>query len=237
MLLKIKDITVHYGKSLALNKVNLEVEEGEVVGIIGANGAGKSTVLKAISGLVRPTSGEIWFSDRKISGMAIDDIVKLGIVHVPEGRRLFPHLSAAINLKLGASLRKDEAGTKSDLDEIFRIFPILYERRNQQAGSLSGGEQQMLAIARGLMARPKLLLMDEPSVGLAPIIVNELGKVIKSINSKGVSIILVEQKVSLALRVAHRGYALQIGRVTLEGDIEKFKSSEAVRMAYMGSLD
>jgi branched-chain amino acid transport system ATP-binding protein len=237
MLLKIKDITVHYGKSLALNKVNLEVEEGEVVGIIGANGAGKSTVLKAISGLVRPTSGEIWFSDRKINGMAIDDIVKLGIVHVPEGRRLFPHLSAAINLKLGASLRKDEAGKKSDLDEIFRIFPILYERRNQQAGSLSGGEQQMLAIARGLMARPKLLLMDEPSVGLAPIIVNELGKVIKSINSKGVSIILVEQKVSLALRVAHRGYALQIGRVTLEGDIEKFKSSEAVRMAYMGSLD
>jgi branched-chain amino acid transport system ATP-binding protein len=234
MLLKTKDITVHYGKSLALNKVNLEIEEGEVVGIIGANGAGKSTILKAISGLVRLTSGEIWFSDRKISGLAIDDIVKLGIIHVPEGRRLFPHLSVAINLKLGASLRKDEAGKKSDMDEIFSIFPILRERRKQQAGSLSGGEQQMLAIARGLMAKPKLLLMDEPSVGLAPIIVNELGKVIKDINRKGVSILLVEQKVSLALRVAHRGYALQIGRVTLEGDIDKFKSSEAVRMAYMG---
>jgi branched-chain amino acid transport system ATP-binding protein len=235
MLLKVKDITVHYGKSLALNKVTLEVDEGEVVGIIGANGAGKSTVLKAISGLVHLSSGEIWFSGRKISGMAIDNIVKLGIIHVPEGRRLFPYLSVAINLKLGASLRKDEAGKKSDMDEIFSIFPILRERRNQQAGSLSGGEQQMLAIARGLMAKPKLLLMDEPSVGLAPIIVNELGKVIKDINRKGVSILLVEQKVSLALRVAHRGYALQIGKVTLEGDIDKFKSSEAVRMAYMGS--
>jgi len=234
MLLEVKSITVHYGKSVALDDVSLEVAEESVVSIIGANGAGKSTILKALSGLVPLTSGEIIFQSKRIDGMDIPDIVKLGIVHIPEGRWLFPYLTVLDNLQLGASLRKDKEGINQDLDVINERFPILRARRNQKAGTLSGGEQQMLAIARGLMAKPVLLLMDEPSLGLAPIVVEELGEVIKDINQKGVSVLLVEQKVPLALGVATRGYALQIGRVVIGGDIEKIKSSDTVKKVYLG---
>ena len=234
MLLNAKQITVHYGKSLALNNVSLEIEDGSVVTIIGANGAGKSTILRAVSGLMPLSSGEIWFLDKRIDGLTTTDIVKLGIVHIPEGRRLFPHLSVLSNLQLGASLRKDKESINKDLDEIFERFPVLRERHSQKAGTLSGGEQQMLAIARGLMAKPKLLLMDEPSLGLAPIVIAELGEVIKNINQAGVSVLLVEQNVPLALGVADRGYALQVGRIVLEGDIEEFKSTETVKRAYLG---
>jgi branched-chain amino acid transport system ATP-binding protein len=234
MLLSAKQITVHYGKSLALDNVSLEMEEGSVVTIIGANGAGKSTILRSVSGLMPLSSGEIWFLGTRIDGLTTTDIVKLGIVHIPEGRRLFPHLSVLSNLKLGASLRKDVDGISSDLEDIYKRFPILWNRRNQHAGTLSGGEQQMLAIARGLMAKPKLLLMDEPSLGLSPIVIDELARVIEDINKQGVSVLLVEQNIPLALRVADRGYALQVGRIVLEGDIEEFKSTETVKRAYLG---
>ena len=234
MLLRAKDITVHYGKAIAVDSISLEVAEGAVVTIIGANGAGKSTILKALSGLIPLTSGEIWFLDRRIDGMAPFHIVNLGLVHIPEGRRLFPYLTVLSNLKLGASLRKDKAGIEKDMDEVFEYFPILWERRNQKAGTLSGGEQQMLAIARSLMAKPKLLLMDEPSLGLAPILVNELVPVIRNINERGVGVLLVEQNVPLALQVAKRAYALQVGKIILEGDIDEFKGSEIVKRAYLG---
>jgi branched-chain amino acid transport system ATP-binding protein len=234
MLLSVKNITVHYGKSMAIKDVSLEVAEGSVVSIIGANGAGKSTILRALSGLMPLTAGKIWFLGKRIDGLATPETVKLGIAHIPEGRRLFPYLTVLNNLKLGASLRKDKAGINQDMDEVFERFPILRERRNQQAGILSGGEQQMLAIARGLMAKPKLLLMDEPSLGLSPLMVDRLGQVIKDINQSGVSVLLVEQNVPLALRVATRGYALQTGRVVLEGDINEFKSTETVKRAYLG---
>jgi branched-chain amino acid transport system ATP-binding protein len=234
MLLEVKNITVHYGKSVALEDVSLEVAEGSVVSLIGANGAGKSTLLKALSGLVPLTAGEIWFLDKRIDGLETTETVKLGIVQIPESRRLFPYLTVLSNLKLGASLRNDSVAIKRDMDEIFERFPILQERRNQQAGTMSGGEQQMLAIARGLMAKPRLLLMDEPSLGLAPVMVNEAGRVIQDINQGGVSVLLVEQNVPLALRVASRGYALQTGRVVLEGDINEFRSAETVKKAYLG---
>ena len=234
MLLSTKQITVHYGKSLALNNVSLEMEEGSVVTIIGANGAGKSTFLRAVSGLEPLTSGEIWFGGKRIDGMDPYDIVKLGLIHIPEGRQLFPYLTVLTNLKLGASLRKDRAGINQDIEKAFERFPRLKERRNQHAGTLSGGEQQMLAIARGLMAKPRLLLMDEPSLGLAPIVVEQLGEAIKDINHEGVSVLLVEQNVPLALRVASRGYVLHVGRVALEAGIDKFKDSKIVKKAYLG---
>jgi branched-chain amino acid transport system ATP-binding protein len=234
MLLEVKNITVHYGKSVALDDVSLEVAEGAVVSIIGANGAGKSTILKALSGLVPLTSGEIRFLGQRIDGLSTTDIVKLGIVQIPEGRWLFPYLTVLVNLQLGASLRKDKEGINKDLEAVYKLFPRLRERRNQKAGTLSGGEQQMLAIGRGLMARPRLLLMDEPSLGLAPIVIEELGEVIKNINQAGVSVLLVEQNVPMALGIATRGYALQTGRVVLEGEIEEFRSSETVKRAYLG---
>lgn len=234
MLLEVKNITLHYGKSIALDDISLEVTEGAVVSIIGANGAGKSTILRAISGLVPLTSGEIWFRGKRIDSVATTEIVKLGVVHIPEGRHLFPHLTVLSNLKLGASLRKDKDGINKDMDGVFKHFPILWDRRSQEAGTLSGGEQQMLAIGRGLMAKPKLLLMDEPSLGLAPIVVDELARAIKDINQSGVSVLLVEQNVPLALGVASMGYALQVGRVVLEGDIDKIKSSDIVKRAYLG---
>lgn len=236
MLLEVKNITVHYGKSIALDDVSLEVAEGSVVSIIGANGVGKSTILKALSGLVPLTSGEIWFQNSRIDKIKTTEIVKLGIVHIPEGRRLFPYLSVLNNLKLGASLRKDRAGINKDIEKAFERFPRLKERRHQHAGTLSGGEQQMLAIARGLMAKPKLLLMDEPSLGLAPLMVDRLGEVIQDINQGGVSVLLVEQNVPLALGVANRGYAIQTGRVVMEGDINEFRSSETVKKAYLGEV-
>ena len=234
MLLEIKDITVHYGKSMAIQDVSLEVAEGAVVSIIGANGAGKSTILRVLSGLVPSTTGEIRFMGKRIDGRETTEIVKLGISLVPEGRQLFPYLSVLNNMKLGASLRRDRREIGESLQEVYKLFPRLEERQNQKAGTLSGGEQQMLAIGRGLMARPKLLLMDEPSLGLAPIMVEQLGEVIRDINQRGVSVLLVEQNVHLALGVASRGYALQVGRVVLEGEIGKMKSSDIVRRAYLG---
>jgi branched-chain amino acid transport system ATP-binding protein len=233
-MLKVKDISVYYGKAVALKGVSLEVPEGTVVTIIGANGAGKSTILKALSGLVPLRSGEVWFMNNRIDKMAVYDIVGLGLVQVPEGRRLFPYLSVLTNLKLGASLRKDKAGIAKDMKMVFDYFPILRDRINQQASTLSGGEQQMLAIGRALLAKARLLLLDEPSLGLAPIIVSELGQVIRDINKKGISILLAEQNVPLALQVANTGYVLQAGRVILEGKIANLKDSPIVKRAYLG---
>lgn len=234
MLLEVKEITVHYGKAIAVDAVSLEIAEGTAASIIGANGAGKSTILKALSGLLPLSSGEIWFLGKRIDGMEPFRIVKLGLAHIPEGRRLFPYLTVLKNLKLGASLRKDKAGIKKDMDALFEHFPILWKRRSQKAGTMSGGEQQMLAIARGLMAKPKLLLMDEPSLGLAPIMVKELGPVIKNIYKSGVGVLLVEQNVPLALQVAEKAYALQVGKIVLEGDIDEFKGNELIKRAYLG---
>ncbi len=234
MLLKVSNLTVHYGKAVALQGVSMEVAEGSVVTLVGANGAGKTTLLRTISGLIQATSGEIWFRGTRINGIQAPKIVKLGLVHIPQGRRLFPYLTVLSNLKLGASLRKDVLAVRQDLENVFQHFPRLYERRNQKAGTLSGGEQQMVAIGRGLMADPKLLLMDEPSLGLAPLMVAELVPVIKYINDRGISVLLVEQNVSLALGVASMGYALQVGKIVLEGDIERFKTSDVVKAAYLG---
>ncbi len=233
-MLEVRDLTVHYGKAMAVDRVSLAVADGAVATIIGANGAGKSTILKALSGLVPLTSGEIWFRRRRIDRTPAFDIVGLGLVQIPEGRRLFPYLTVLNNLKLGASLRKDKEGIKRDMEELFDHFPILMKRRDQKAGTMSGGEQQMLAIARSLMARPRLLLMDEPSLGLAPIMVNGLVPVIKNIHQRGVGVLLVEQNVPLALQVAERAYALQVGKIVLEGDVQEFKENEIVKRAYLG---
>jgi branched-chain amino acid transport system ATP-binding protein len=234
MLLEIKNITVHYAKSLAIGDVSLAIAEGSVVSIIGANGSGKSTVLKALVGLVRLSSGEIHFKEKRIDGLTTTHIVKQGVVVVPEGRQLFPYLSVLANLRLGASLRNDGEGIAKDLEEVYALFPRLRERLKQKAGTLSGGEQQMLAIGRGLMARPRLLCMDEPSLGLAPIVIEQLGETITRINKTGVTVLLVEQNVHLALGVAHAACALQVGRVVLQGDIETMRSSDIVKRAYLG---
>ncbi len=234
MLLSIKNLTVHYGKALAVSNVSLEVEKGKIVAMIGANGAGKTTILKVLSGLKVPTSGEVWFSGRRIDGMEAYDIVRLGLVHVPEGRKLFPYLTVLENLILGASVRKNKSDIKEDMERIFNNFPVLRERHNQKAGSMSGGEQQMLAIGRALMAKPKLLLLDEPSLGLAPLVIDELGLIIKSIHESGVSVLLVEQNISLALRLASYGYVLEVGAVILQGDMEELKGNEIIDRAYLG---
>lgn len=234
MLLDINNITVYYGKSVAIQNVSVGVPEGAVVSIIGANGAGKSTILKALTGLVPIYSGEITFQNHKISGKYTADIVNKGIILVPEGRQLFPYMSVMNNLDLGATLRRDKIGIKESLEYVFHLFPRLKERLNQNAGTLSGGEQQMLAIGRGLMANPRLLCMDEPSLGLAPIVVELLGEVIKDINKRGVTVLLVEQNVHLALDVASRGYVIQVGKVVLDGDTESLRSSEIVKKAYLG---
>jgi branched-chain amino acid transport system ATP-binding protein len=234
MLFSLKDVTVHYGTAMAVRGATIEVAEGSAVSVIGANGAGKSTILKAISGLVPLTSGEIWFQGQRIDGIAAYNIVKLGIAHVPEGRKPFPYMSVIANLRLGAYLRKDKDSVNRDLDEIFKRFPILWERRNQQSGTLSGGQQQMLAICRALMAKPKLLLMDEPSLGLAPVIIEELADVIKDINNTGVSVLLVEQNAGLVTQVSNRGYVLEVGEVVLEGDIRELMANDMVRRAFLG---
>lgn len=234
MLLKLKAVTIHYETAEAVKDVSLEVDEGTVVGIIGANGAGKSTILKAVSGLVSLTQGEIYFKDKRIDGMATHKIVNLGIVHVPEGRRLFPHMTVLANLRLGAYLRKDKAAIETDLETIFKLFPRLRERHNQKAGTLSGGEQEMLAICRGLMARPKLLLLDEPSLGLSPIIIEELANIIKDINKNGISVLLVEQNASLVTEVTDRGYVLEVGKVVLEGNITELMANKLVQRAFIG---
>lgn len=234
MLLKLSNVTVRFGTAEAVKDITIEVAEGLVVSVIGANGAGKSTILKAISGLVPLTSGEIWFGDKRIDGMATHAIVNLGITHILEGRRLFPNMSVLANLKLGAYLRKDRINIDRDLDGIFKRFPILGDRRNQQAGTLSGGEQQMIAISRALMARPKLLLMDEPTLGLSPLVIEELVNVIKVINETGISILLVEQNAGLVNQVSDRGYVLEIGKVVLEGEMRELMANDLVRKAFLG---
>jgi branched-chain amino acid transport system ATP-binding protein len=234
-LLSLRHVSVHYGKAMALDDVSIEVAHGSVVGIIGANGAGKSTILRTVSGLKQLTSGDIVFRDQRINGMGTTDIVKLGIIHILEGRRLFPYLSVLTNLKLGASLRKDKAGINHDMEDILERFPLLRARRNQKAGTLSGGEQQMLAIGRGLMAKPQLLMLDEPSVGLSPLMVDTVAQIVKDINQRGVTVLLVEQNIPLAFSVAKRGYALQVGKVVLEGTIEQLQSAGVVKQTYLGA--
>ena len=234
MLLNLKDVRVHYGKAEAIKGVTIEVEEGTVVGNIGANGAGKSTILKAVSGLAPITSGEIWFMGTRIDRMAPHNIVRLGIVHVPEARRLFPYMSVIANLQIGAYLRKDKTNVNKDLDQIFERFPRLGERRHQEASTMSGGEQQMLAIARGLMAKPKLLLLDEPSLGLAPLIVKELATIIRDINNSGIAVLLVEQNAGLVMEVADKGYVLEVGKIVLQGNMKEIINNEIVQRAFLG---
>ncbi len=234
MLLEIKDLRVHYGRAEALKGISLTIDEGAIVALIGANGAGKTTTLRTISGLKAPTSGEIWFQDKKINGMPAHRIVKLGIAHIPEGRVVFSPMTVIDNLLIGAYLFKDKYQIDKDLDNIYEHFPVLKERRKQLAGSLSGGEQQMLAIGRALMGRPKLLLMDEPSLGLSPILVEEVGNIIRDINRTGIGIILVEQNARVALRLANKAYVLEVGNIVLEGDAKELANDEHVKKAYLG---
>lgn len=234
MLLEVKDLRVHYGKAEALKGFSINVKEGSIVTLIGANGAGKTTTLRTISGLKAPTSGEIWFRGERIDGIPAHDIVKLGIAHIPEGRIVFAPMTVLDNLKMGAYLRKDKQEIAKDLDRIYEHFPILKERSGQKAGSLSGGEQQMLATARALMASPQLILMDEPSMGLSPILVKEVGNIIKGINQDGVSIMLVEQNARMALNLADKAYILEVGNIVLEGDAKELSNDESVKKAYLG---
>jgi branched-chain amino acid transport system ATP-binding protein len=234
MLLEIEDLRVSYGKAEALKDVCLNVNEGELVSIVGANGAGKTTMLRTISGLKKPTSGEIWFQGKRIDEMPPHDIVKRGIAQIPAGRMIFASMTVLDNLKIGAYLRKDKKKIAQDLEMIYKHFPILKERHAQLGGQLSGGEQQMLAIARCLMASPKLLLMDEPSIGLSPLLVAEVGNIIKNINQEGISIVLVEQNARMALKLAQRAYVLELGEVTLEGYAEELANDERVKKAYFG---
>ncbi len=234
MLLDLKNVSVYYGSAMAVTGINLSVEEGRIVSVIGANGAGKSTILKAINGLVQIQSGTIEFDGRRIDGSSTDAIVKAGIACVPESRKLFPYMSVQSNLKLGAYLRKDKQGIAEDLEAVFALFPRLKERLRQKAGSLSGGEQQMLAIGRALMSKPRLLMMDEPSLGLAPIVIDTLADTINDINRRGVSVLLVEQNAGLVGRVAQWAYVIEVGRMVLEGDIREMMSDDSVRRAFLG---
>jgi branched-chain amino acid transport system ATP-binding protein len=234
MLLEIKNIRVHYGKAEALRGISLQVDEGEIITLIGANGAGKTTTLRTVSGILKPTSGEIWVRAQKINGMAPYKILALGIAHIPEGRRVFDTMTVLENLEMGAYLRKDKHAIARDLDKIYKNFPILKERRLQAAGSLSGGEQQMLAIGRALMANPRLLLMDEPSSGLSPLLVDEVGIIIRNINQSGVTVVLVEQNARMALKLADRAYVLETGSITLEGSTIDLLQDEHVKKAYLG---
>ncbi len=233
-LLELNDLHVHYGAIHALKGVSIAVEEGGIVTLVGANGAGKSTTLRAISGLIQPSRGEIRFGGKSLKGMKAHEIVRAGISHVPEGRIVFANLTVMENLDMGAYLRRDRAGIASDLEKIFTQFPRLKERRRQAAGTLSGGEQQMLAIGRALMARPKLLLMDEPSLGLAPILVREIFSVIREIRSQGTTIVLVEQNARMALATADFGYVLETGSVRMSDRAQALLDSPFVQEAYLG---
>jgi branched-chain amino acid transport system ATP-binding protein len=234
-LLKLENIHTFYGNIQALKGVSMEVSEGEIITLIGGNGAGKTTTLMSISGIVPPRSGKINFMGQAIHVMRPDRIVSLGISQVPEGRHIFPGLTVMENLYMGAFLRNDKHGIQKDLDYIFSLFPILTERRNQAGGTLSGGEQQMLAISRALMARPRLLLLDEPSLGLAPLIVKQIFEIIRKINTEqNTTIFLVEQNANLALRVAHRGYVMENGVIMLEDAANRLLSNEQVKKAYLG---
>ena len=235
MLLEVKNITVSYGAITALRDVSLHIEKGEIVALIGANGAGKTTLLRTISGLLKASTGNItWQNDKLIQGHRPDEIVRLGISHVPEGRQVFANMNVRENLDLGAYQRDDKVGIKSDLDKIYSLFPVLAERREQRSGTLSGGEQQMLAMGRALMARPQLLLLDEPSLGLAPLIVRKIFQIIREINAAGMTIFLVEQNAHMALATAHRGYVLQTGQVIKTAPAKELLVDPEVKAAYLG---
>ena len=233
-ILEVNDVHAYYGSIQALKGVSLEVREGEIVTLLGANGAGKTTTLRSINGLNRPRQGSIRFQGRDITTVAAHEIVKRGIAQSPEGRRLFPRMTVTENLEMGAFQRHDRGGIKEDMDRVFELFPRLRERRNQKAGTMSGGEQQMCAIGRALMARPKLLLLDEPSLGLAPIFVERIFDIIGQINEQGTSILLVEQNALMALDAADRGYVLETGRIVLADSAAALKTNEQVRKTYLG---
>lgn len=234
MLLEVEDLHVAYGAIRALQGITFHIEEGEIVTLIGANGAGKSTTLRTISGLLRPIAGDIRFRGQSITRTPPERIVKMGISQVPEGRQIFSKLTVMENLEMGAYTRRDKAGIAATMESVFTSFPRLQERRRQLGGTLSGGEQQMLAMGRGLMSQPKLLLLDEPSMGLAPILVDEIFEIIRRINAQGTSILLVEQNAAMALSVAHRGYVLETGRIVLEGSASALLENPQVRQAYLG---
>ena len=231
-MLELKNVNVYYGAIHALKNLNLKISEGEIVTLIGANGAGKSTTLKTISGLLKPESGEIIFNGESINNLKATDLVKLGISHVPEGRRVFSKMTVMENLEMGAFIRNDKE-LNNDYEKIFSLFPILEKRKEQLAGTLSGGEQQMLAIGRALMSRPKLLLLDEPSMGLAPIIVKEIFDIINNINETGTTVLLVEQNANLALNVSHRAYIIRNGEIEAEGNAREMLKDDKVRKAYL----
>lgn len=233
-LLAVRDLVVHYGVIQALSGISLEVPAGRIVALIGANGAGKSTTLRAISGLLRPTSGSVELEGRPLAGLASNEIVALGVAQAPEGRGIFLNLTVRENLDLGAYLRRDREGIDADREKAFTLFPILKERGGQVAGTLSGGEQQMLAVARALMSRPRLLLLDEPSLGLAPQVVDRIFQVIQEINEAGVSLLLVEQNANMALQVAHHAYVLETGAIVMAGSGRELLQSPDVRKAYLG---
>lgn len=233
-MLDIKDIDVYYGAIHAIKGISLHVNEGEIVTFIGANGAGKSTTLRTISGLLAPKNGDIEFAGESIAGHKAHEIVKLGISQVPEGRRIFTEMTVLENLELGAFIRKDKDGIAADMKHVFELFPRLEERKSQEAGTLSGGEQQMLAMGRALMAKPRLLLLDEPSMGLAPLLIKEIFSIIENINKEGTTVLLVEQNANMALSIANRAYVLETGRITLSGDAKELAASEDVRKAYLG---
>lgn len=233
-MLQINNINVYYGNIQALKGVTLEINEGEIVTLIGANGAGKSTLLKTISGLLKPKQGEILFEGQPIGGKVAQTIVKRGISQVPEGRRVFANMTVEENLELGAYLRKDKQGIREDFEKVYQLFPRLHERRKQQAGTLSGGEQQMLAMGRALMARPRLLLLDEPSMGLAPLLVKTIFRIIQEINQTGTTILLVEQNANMALSVADRAYVIETGKIVISGTADELNQSDQIRRAYLG---
>jgi branched-chain amino acid transport system ATP-binding protein len=233
-MLRLEGVYAGYGRAPVLSDVSVEVGQGDLVCLVGANGAGKSTTLKTISGLVRPSAGRIVFDGREIQGWKPQDILRAGIAHCPEGRRVFPHLTVRENLEMGAYVREDTGAVAADLERVLAHFPVLAERRRQAAGTLSGGEQQMLAIGRALMARPRLIMFDEPSLGLAPAVVQTLLRTIRDLNRDGLTCVLVEQNVAVSLRLARRAYVLENGRVTLSGDGEALLADDRVRRAYLG---
>ena len=235
MKLEIRDLHVSYGGIRALKGVSLTVEEGQIVTLIGANGAGKSTTLRAISGLQKPQSGSILYGGEELTGLPAKEIVRRGIIHVPEGRRVFPDMTVAENLKIGAFLRRDSAGIASDMDYVYTLFPRLKERSWQLAGTLSGGEQQMLDVGRALMSKPKVLMMDEPSLGLAPLVVKDIFSIIRDLKSEGITILLIEQNANAALRCADVGFVLETGSITMTGSGQELLTNEAVKAAYLGS--
>ncbi len=231
-ILEIKDLSVNFGGIKAVNDISLSVEKGKIITLIGANGAGKSTILKSVSGTIKPQSGEIIFEGENICGLSPDKIVSKGVTLVPEGRRVFPNLTVLENLKIGAYLRKDSL--TSDIEYVYSLFPRLKERNWQLAGTLSGGEQQMLAVGRALMARPKLIMMDEPSLGLAPLVVKDIFNIIKTINESGITVLLIEQNANMALKTADYGFVIETGNITLSGTGEELLSNESVKEAYLG---